>query len=363
MKKNINAFLKFSVILLALSIGVLPVFSQQQGRPTQPAAAVRPAPQTPTARPVPSRPTPGNAPQAVTQPTSAGGLPSIPYDDSRNGLNFQEASVDLVLMEYALRTERTIIKAPNVPNVNITLRTTPKKQTLADGTVVSVDSLTDEMYLAAIENVLNFNGITLIKDDDTFLRVIPSAEIRKYGIFTQMPDPQTGEIKKITEDGRFVSQMIELQNIDITEAQTIIQGFIRTGAQIQTFERTNSILVTDSADNVNRIVEIIKYIDKPIIAREEPNIIQIKHAKAVDIKERLINIITEIQDEPTKKQSTTTVQERQSGVPGTTRRPLPAGVVLPPNADNRRDASASLKPETYESLIADAQRGILRGKL
>ena len=224
MKKYIIASLKIITVLSLFSAAVPPVLSQ-----TRPTTVTRP---TPPPRP-PSPAAAPAVPQVITQPTSTGMAPSIPYDESPNGLNFQEASIDLVIMEYALRTGRTIIKAPNVPNVNITLRTTP-------GTPLS-----DEMYLSAIETVLNFNGISLEKDGDAFLRVIPSSEGRKYGMETHMPDSQTGEIQKLPEDGRFVSQMIELQNIDISEAQTIIQGFIRNGAQVQTFERTNSILVTD----------------------------------------------------------------------------------------------------------------------
>ena len=59
-------------------------------------------------RPATTQPKPRTA---VTQPGSSGTSPVIPYDDSPNALNFQEASVDLVIMEYALRTGRTVIKS------------------------------------------------------------------------------------------------------------------------------------------------------------------------------------------------------------------------------------------------------------
>lgn len=341
-----------------------------------PAQQTRPTPGRPsvptTTRPRPgitATPTPGNRPsvpgrtgagapatgsrqQTVTQP-KGGQMPSIPYDDNPNGLNFQDASVDLVLMEYALRTGRVIRKSPGVPAVNITLRSP-----------IEVE-LTDEQYLAAIETILNFNSIALIKTHDKFLDVVASADLPKFGVLTY-PDPETGEIAKLIEDGRLVSQIIELKHIDISEAQSAIQSLVRNGAHIQLYERPNSLIVTDTADNVNKIVDLFKYIDKPIIAREEPNIIQIKYAKAADIKTRLTEIITEIQEEEKNRRSgsSTVAQERSSGAPGTNRRPLPQGTVVPGGRDrDRATTPAAAGSTSSEALIADAQRGILRGKV
>jgi type II secretion system protein D len=288
---------------------------------------------------------------AVTQPNSSGATPVIPYDDSPNALNFQEASADLVIMEYALRTGRTVIKSPGVPAVNITLRTTPDSP------------LDDDQYLTAIEQILNLNGIALEPVGDQFLKVVPSAEFRKHADKTIFPDDETGETVPNEEHGQFVSQMVQLKYIDISEAQGIITGFVRTGAQIQAIERTNSILITDSADTVNRIVEVLQYIDKPIIAREEPNIIQIKYAKAVDIKARLEEIIKSAQEEQEGK-PVNMPEERMSGAPGTVRRQLPPGVSLPGGRGRRSESPAPTPAaETFEALIADAQRGIIRGKV
>ena len=307
-----------------------------------------------TTTPGRSRPaTPQPQPRsAVTQPGSSGTSPVIPYDDSPNALNFQEASVDLVIMEYALRTGRTVIKSPGVPAVNITLRTTPDSP------------LDDKQYLMAIEQILNLNGIALEPVGDKFLKVVPSSEFRKHADRTIFPDSETGDATPNEEHGQFVSQMVELKYIDIAEAQAVITGFVRAGAQIQAIERTNSILITDSADTVNRIVEVLQYIDKPIIAREEPNIIQIKYAKAADIKARLEEIVKSAQEEQQGKPGSMP-EERLTGAPGTIRRPLPPGVTLPSGRGRRaaETPAANTGAETFESLVADAQRGIIRGKV
>ena len=287
------------------------------------------------------------APRAGGQPVGGGVIPVIPVDESPNALNFQDSSVYLVVMEYAMRTGLTPIFAPGIsPDTKVTLRS------------IAESPLDDAQYLMAIEQVLNLNGIALDVVDKKFLKIVPSTEFRKHAPKTVFADPETGETKLNEEKGQFVSQMIELKYIDIAEAQSIITGFVRAGAQIQAIERSNSILVTDSADTVNRIVEVLKYVDKPIIERETPNFIQIRYAKAADIKTRIEEIVKSAQENQGK--TTAMPQERSSGAPGTERRTLPPGVTLP----GRREPEPAAKgAETFEALVAEAQRGVIRGKV
>ena len=294
----------------------------------------------------------GSQAKAVTQPDGKGSLPVIPYDDSPNALNFQDASADLVIMEYALRTGRTVLKAPNVPQTTITLRTTPDRE------------LTDEQYLLAIREVLNLHGIVLKEEGDSFLRVVAAAEAGQHALPTEFAG-EDGVIAPSPENGAVVQKMIELKYIGIDEAQPVIATLTRQGARIQTIERTNSILVTDSAENVNRVVEILSYMDKPVVAREEPNIRPIRFAKAADVKARLEEVVNEAKGDESSSSSkaATATESRNSGSPGIQRRQLPPGVTFR-NRDRDRDEDAGPStPESVASLVADAAKGILRGKV
>ena len=339
-----------TALLSAFALICTTAAAQQPQQPQQPGRTVRSAGTPINTRqrtPAPAANTASRRGVVNTRNPSPS-MPAIPYDDSPNGLNFQEAAADLVIMEYASRTQLTVIKDPATPAPTITLRSTPGIP------------LSDEEYLLAIKTALNLNGIALV-EERPFLKVFPSSDIRQHGIkMTFVTDPNS-ENSQLPENGQFVSRMIELRNIDITEAQSVIEGFVRAGAKIQTFERSNSILVTDSVENVNRIIEIIGYIDRPIIAREESNIIHIRYAKATDIKERLVEIIEDSQNADEANKKTSSAQERNSGPPGTVARRLPSGVTLP----NRRNQPAreAQSNETFESLIADAQRGIIRGRV
>ena len=54
-----------------------------------------------------------------------------------------------------------------------------------------------------------------------------------------------------------VSQMVVLKSISLDEARKAIEGFKRNEGQIQIFERTKSILVTDKVGNVWSLMEVV----------------------------------------------------------------------------------------------------------
>lgn len=306
-----------------------------------------------TGAPAPAAtPAPAPATRGVNQ-NPTGAAPAIPFDKSPNGLNFQDAAADLLIMDYAMRTGRLVVKDPATPSPLITLRSTPESP------------LSDEEYLLAIESVLNLNGIALEKDGDKFLKVFPSTEFHRRGIKGDVVTDVTDQSAILPEDGSFVTRTIRLNYISIEEAKAIVEGFIRTGSQIQTFERDNSFRITDSVENVNRIIEMLSYLDKPIPALEETTVIKIQYAKATEIKERLMEIVTDAQEQQEKTAAT----ERTSGAPGTQQRPLPPGTGVPgarwgrgpqqpaPATQGQNSSSA------IDASITDAQRGLIRGKV
>ena len=249
-------------------------------RPTPP--GIRPRPGAGPAVGRPGRAGRGANPAAPAAGSGTGTVIATDSDDP-NSLSYVEAALDIVLQDYAQRTKRIVIKAPNLPAPMITLQSIPGVK------------ITDEEYLGAIERVLAVNGIVIEPEGDTFLRVLPSAEASKYGSKTVFP--------KYDEDGKeitpplpeyvgYASRLVQLKHIDIEEAKPILDGFTRQGAQIQTFERTNQVRITDATENINRLLEILETIDKPLPDPSEVlNVVKILYAKAADVKARLEEIV------------------------------------------------------------------------
>ena len=265
--------------------------------------------------------------------------PAAGPTDKGDQLKFSSATIDIVLQDYAEKTGRTILQGPGLPKVMINLRSQTK--------------LSKEEYLGAIESVLGMHGIALLKVGDKFVKVVPNAKARLEAMpitHAVIPSADGSVTNRLIDSDELVSQMISLKYIDGAEALKAI-GFIKHPyAQIQLFERINSILVTDTQANINRMVEIIGYIDQPLESREEPNIVPIKYAKASDIKKKLEEIIADQQAAQKKKGSP---KAKSSGSPGYVRPTIP-GVI---RAKSTKSASVTA------DILEMVERGIIRGKV
>ena len=343
-----------SVCLLVFA-GVFASTSALAQAPAQAPAArpqlTRSGGRTPAVRPAAA---PAQAPTEDKDPAEYGAPTpeELVFDGTNNpALKFEKAPYDILLKTYAEATGRTLLISPKVPKVDsITLRSQPDVM------------LTKEEYLQAIETVLGMNNIALDPTGDKFLRVLPGNELRTLGVKTYMEEPEGGAHK---EDGRMVSQIIQLQNISLEEARKVVEGFKRGEGQIQLLERTNSILVTDTAENVNRMMEIVKYVDIPIENREETHVRPLKFAKAAEIKKRLEEVIAEALKDQQQQQNKTAVEAKQSGAPGFERRniPSPPGVIRPGMRAAAQQEAAPKANEIIEALVSDAERGVIRGKV
>jgi general secretion pathway protein D len=238
-------------------------------------------------------------------------------------------------------------------------------------TLRSQGGLTKDEYLQAVEALLAMHGIGLVKVGEKFVKVVPIAEARKESMrigeqqFEVVLDAAGNPVTNLTgklvqrfvgldETDELVSQLITLKHIGIAEAKTAVDPLKHSYGQIHTFESMNSLLVTDTSSNINRIMKILQYIDQPIESREEPHIIAIKYSKASVIKSKLEELIADSQAEAKK----TVAVRKSSGSPGTVKRTTPPGVIRA-----RTVPVASPTVRVTEEVVAQAERGIIRGKV
>lgn len=257
-------------------------------------------------------------------------------------LIFNNMPIDLVMEDYARVVGKVILQHPQTPKANITLK--------------SLEPLPLQDYLQAIETILAMNGVGIVPVGDKFLKVVPIATIRTEGgdirevVPTNVVDGKTGEM---------VSQMISVYNIDLAEARKVVDHLKHPFAQIQNFDRNNTMLLTDTEDNINRIIQVLKLVDQPIKTLEEPHIIQIRFTKASEIKKKLDEIIAEQQKTQTAKPSTVP-RMPTSGSPVIAPTPVIPGVIRArpttvPTAPPTTDVEAAM------ALIDDVDRGIIQG--
>lgn len=283
------------------------------------------------------------------QPMTRDDLKSVPR--GTNGvpaLAFNQADINLVLEAYADEIGKTIIPAPDLPKAQITLRS------------LEGQALTKAEYLEAIEVVLTMNGVVLEPRGEKFLRALPRKTVRGHGIPIRMDDRGN-----LPEQGRVVSQMIVFKNIEVSEAQKALEGFKAPEGLFQVFERTNAILVTDTQENINRMLEVVRAIDIATPVTEDVFVRQIEYALATDIKTHLETIVTESQKENQAKQS----GPKSSGAPGfSSSSPSSTGSRLlnlnnRPGIKGRQQEPERTPNADLVAAVSDADRGMIRGKV
>ena len=262
-------------------------------------------------------------------------------------LNFENAPLDLVLMQYASLSEKVLLPAPNLPKTQITLTSNGLE-------------LDKESYLLAIEAALVMNGVVIEPFDKHFLRAFERKSVRTQGIRTLMNVSTNG----LPEKGRVISQLIRLDHITAAEAQEALKGFMDEKGQFQVFERNNAILVTDTQENVNRMLEIIKELDVPNPVLEEVFVHEVKFAVASEIKARLEEIVTASEKDTQKAAASV----KSSGGPGFSRPTAPPQPNRLLNLNNRPGINKPEQPVStpnavLTAAISDADRGMIRGKV
>ena len=262
-------------------------------------------------------------------------------------LNWDAAPVDIVLQTYSEQTDKTILKDPEAPSPTITLKTREGQK------------LTKEEYLHAIEVVLEMNGIHLEPYGEKFIRALPRKDVRKKGIPLVSPDTKLGETEKV------VSMWIPFKNIATDEAQKALEGFKSNSGILLVFERTNTILVTDTEQNINRMLEVARAIDVASPVMENVFVEQIKNASANDIKQALEAIVQESQKEQEKNGKGVNNAVNQQNA-STLARPAGQGSRLLGNRPGQQNQQQAAQPEANASLVtsvSDADRGMIRGKV
>ncbi len=278
--------------------------------------------------------------QPIPAPAEAAANPSPPSDsgDKLLSLKFSDTPLEMVLDRYAELTGRTILMAPGI-KCNITLRI-EKKVTVPEA-------------ISAIEAILAMNNIGLVNEGKLFVKVVQINTVRSEGDTIRTGSEEAAVLA--ADSGYLITEIIPLKHIELADAQAAIATVVHPYANVQALPRINSLFVTDTGANLERVKQLLELIDQPIEMKEELHIIRVLHAKASDIKARLAEIIAESQGQQ-QKAPTAVVRPSLTGPPGVIRaranRPSP--VTAQPEVETARDLI-----QGQVKLVADDRANIL----
>lgn len=136
-----------------------------------------------------------------------------------------------------------------------------------------------EESLRILESVLALKGFTSVPIADNLWKIIPSKEARQSTVPTMNQD-------ETLQSASVVTKLINLRYIAAEEVQQLITQLASPDGFVSSYPGTNSLVVIDYEDNIDRIVGIVDNLDIPFRNRDVV-IIPVKFADAVDIAEKI----------------------------------------------------------------------------
>jgi general secretion pathway protein D len=233
--------------------------------PPAPSPAVEPVEPAPQAAP-PDPPPPPAPPAPARAPGAAPARPRFVK------LNFDNAAVEVVVQAAAEIVGFNYVLGPNVRGRKVTLQTM--------GQIGS-----DEVFPLLL-TILEVNGMAAVKAGNVY-RIIAREGAQQSPLRTIVgreaaPGPAADEV---------VTQIVPLQFLDASEAMALLRPFVAQDGALSAHRDTNILILTDTAVNIRRLLDILKPMDVAD-ASDEPQVIPLKHADAQELAPVLLQLFT-----------------------------------------------------------------------
>ena len=121
-------------------------------------------------------------------------------------------------------------------------------------TIISPSKVTPEQAYSIFQSVLQVKGFTTVQAGK-IIKIEPARNVRSNAALTNSQTPAE------TSGDEYVTRMVRLKNIDAASIIGVIQPMISHDGLVAAFPGDNTVIVTDDAYNVQRLVQIIGELD------------------------------------------------------------------------------------------------------
>ncbi|HBZ72457.1 MAG TPA: hypothetical protein DEP35_23065, partial [Deltaproteobacteria bacterium] len=150
-------------------------------------------------------------------------------------------------------------------------------------TIVSPTKIPVAQAYAVFESVLQVKGFTTVEGPGGSVKIIPIRDAKESNIDTvAAPSPTPNR-------DTFVTRLIPLHYIDADAITNSLKPLISKDAAMVAYPPTNTVILTDSASNIRRVLSILEAIDVESY-KEELAVIKINHADANVLGQQLADV-------------------------------------------------------------------------
>ncbi len=231
---------------------------------------------------------------AQEQPESGPEVPEsvIANDDKLITMDFQGVELPALVKFISEITGRNFILDEKVKG----------KVTIISPRKISVD----EAY-AVFQSVLQVKGFTTVPSG-SINKIVPAQEAKSSTVETVMPGVSAAGGDEV------ITKLMPLQNVDVNNMLPIIQPLVSASGLLAAYAATNTLIMIDSASNIERISRILHVLDVEGFERGV-EVVRLNYAFANEMAATLAQVLAEPAGEQAAIVSapgTTTTRRRQT---------------------------------------------------
>lgn len=250
---------------------------EEEEPPAPPAPRVVP-PRPATPRTTPQRPQPirGQTPGGRNVPTPSGNgstnpLPKGLKADEPFTIDAESQQLSNIIKSVAALTGKNFFFDPAIGQTEIT--------------VISYEEFPPDMAFEFLESMLAANGFSIVETlDQNLYHIVPA------GSTPDKIDLRINESAPPEGFDRFFTYVIGVQYANAQEIADLLKRVGSTGSQVDVYPKTNTLLITDTADGIRNMLKLLAFVDQAGYDTDT-EIFVLQYTRAEQIKDQIEQVL------------------------------------------------------------------------
>jgi general secretion pathway protein D len=186
-------------------------------------------------------------------------VPSYAADSAQ--INLKDADIKTLIDMVSRITKKTFIVDPRING----------KVSLVTGRDIDEDELY-EVFLSVLQ-VHNFSAVKV----GNLIKIVPSNKAK------QLPVPviETEEELQTKKPDDLITRVVRVEHVPASMLVPILRPLVPSTGQLQAYAPSNTIVISDTAANIERLVKVIRNMDRA--DDEQMEVVQLKYASAKEL--------------------------------------------------------------------------------
>ena len=152
-------------------------------------------------------------------------------------------------------------------------------------TVISHEEFPPAMAFEFLESLLAANGLSVVETlDENLYHILPvGTSPEKYPLETSGKLPPEGY-------DRFFTYVIAVVHADASEIADLMKRVGSTGSTVDVYPKTNTLLITDTADGIRNMFKLLEVVDQPGF-ETETEIFVLQYTRAEQLREQIEQVL------------------------------------------------------------------------